>query len=63
MGATIGDSPNLNAYWNSLVDKFQNKLKSWNAENVSMAVKLVLLKTTQIICHLIGSAFTSYQSQ
>lgn len=44
LGATIGSSPRSLSFWNPLVQKIRAKIESFNAQNISVAGRLVLLK-------------------
>lgn len=45
LGANIGESPRLISYWDPLIKKVDLKLKSWDAESISMAGRLILIKS------------------
>lgn len=44
LGAMIGASPSSVAFWNPLVDKVRRKIENYDASNISIAGRLVLLK-------------------
>lgn len=46
LGAEIGVSPSSIRYWDPLVSKVQNRLLSWEADHLSIAGRLVLLKAS-----------------
>ncbi|XP_063935611.1 uncharacterized protein LOC135147087 [Daucus carota subsp. sativus] len=45
LGAPIGQSPKRTIFWRPLEHKIASKLQRWNASNVSMAGRLVLLQS------------------
>ncbi|XP_074328006.1 uncharacterized protein LOC141665919 [Apium graveolens] len=46
LGDIIGSNPSKYLYWNPLVVKVKNKLEEWQADHMSVAGRLVLLKAT-----------------
>lgn len=44
LGATIGASSNSIQFWEPLKTRVKQKLETWDARNLSMAGRLVLLK-------------------
>lgn len=46
LGTTIGVSTRSIKFWDPLLSKVKNKLVSWKCDNVSMAGKLVLLRSS-----------------
>ena len=45
LGAPIGQSPKKSIFWRPLEHKIASKLQKWNAPNISMAGRLVLLQS------------------
>lgn len=46
LGANIGESPRLVSYWKPLINRVDLKLKSWDPSSLSMAGRLVLIKSS-----------------
>lgn len=45
LGVTIGLSPRNGKFWTPLIDRIQGKIRSLEAENISMAGKVIILKS------------------
>ncbi|XP_039060736.1 uncharacterized protein LOC120204786 [Hibiscus syriacus] len=50
LGLTLGDSRNSAAIWNPVISNFSKKLTGWKAASLSLAGRLVLLKS--VLCSL-----------